>query len=83
MVAQFVSLAAVITHSHSCLTIQAFTNNLSCRKDLVFQQFSFTGHLECHPLCLLSLSLQILRVVCVLCPFLMLPYSVMCFMKST
>jgi len=52
MVAQFVSFAAVITHSHLCLTIQAFTSNLSCRKDLVLQEFSFTGHLECHPLCL-------------------------------
>jgi hypothetical protein len=39
--------------------------------------------LEGHPLCLLSLSLQLLRVVCVLCPFFMLPCSLMCFMKWT
>jgi len=71
MDAEFVSFAAVITHSHLRLTIQAIMSNLSRRKDLVFQQFSSTGHLECHPLCLLSLSLQILRVVCVLCPFFM------------
>jgi len=70
MLAQFVSFAAVITHAHLYLTIQAFMSNLSYRK--VLEQFSFTGHLECQTLCLLSLSLQILRVICDLCPFLML-----------
>ena len=83
MDAEFVSFAAVMTQSHLYLPTQALMSNLSSRKDLVVQQFSFTGHLECTPLCLLSSSLQILRVVCVLCPFFILPCSVMCFMIST